>query len=216
MQSFSSILDNNSQPTSSFKKNKKDNYTCEAHQNNYLSYCNDCKKDICLFCEKSHNNHEIVLFGKLIPDIDDCKNNLIELKNNLEQFKKSVKKAIEKLNEIINKIIDNCESNYKVSNIIISNFDIKNLNFNLLHNINEMNNKNKIINNDLIELNNVENIYTKINLISNLYDKIYIQKKDIIVINLNDYNNNRIKNNNEILLKKLDEINIGNINEKKI
>ncbi len=78
-----------------------------------------------------------------------------------------------------------------------------------------MNNKNKIINNDLIEFNNVENVYKKINLISFLYDKIYIQKKDIIGTNLNDYNNKEIKNNNEILLKKIDEINIGNINEKK-
>ena len=75
-------------------------------------------KKICLFCEKSHNNHEIISFGKLIPDIDECKKNLIELKNNLEQFKKIIKKAIEKLNEIINKIIDNCESNYKKAIIL--------------------------------------------------------------------------------------------------
>ena len=202
VQSHTSTIDNNSQSTLSFNTNKKDKYLCDAHQNNYSSYCNDCKKDICLFCEKSHNNHEIVSFGKLIPDIDKCKNNLIELKNNLEQFKKSIKKAIEKLNEIINKIIDNCESNYKTGNNIISNLNIKNLNFNLLHNINEINDKNNFINNDLIKLNNAENIYEKISLISNLYDKIYIQKG--------------IKSNNENLIKKKDENNIGNIKEKKL
>ena len=216
VQSHTSTIDNNSQATSTFNTNKKDKYICDTHQNNYSSYCNDCKKDICLFCEKSHNNHEIISFGKLIPDIDKCKNNLIELKNNLEQFKKNIKKAIEKLNEIINKIIDNCESNYKTGNNIISNFDIKNLNFNLLHNINEINDKNNFINNDLIRLNNAENIYEKISLISTLYDKIYVQKKDIIGTKLNDYNQKGIKNNNENLLKKKDEINIGTINEKKL
>ena len=92
VQFHTSTIDNNSQDSSSFVTNKKDNYICESHQNNYASFCNDCKKDICLFCEKSHNNHEIVSFGKLIPDIDKCENNLIELKNNLEQFKKSIKK----------------------------------------------------------------------------------------------------------------------------
>ena len=66
------------------------------------------KKIYAYLAQKSHNNHKIVSFGKLIPDIDKCKNNLIRLKNNLEQFKKSIKKATKKLNEIINKIIDNC------------------------------------------------------------------------------------------------------------
>lgn len=68
---------NNLNKISSVNSNENQNYLCKKNNRNYSSYCNSCKKDIFLFCEKSHNNHEIISFGKLIPDIDDFKKILI-------------------------------------------------------------------------------------------------------------------------------------------
>ena len=56
------------------------NYICEEHNKEYNSYCNDCIQNLCLFCEKNHKNHNIVTFGQLLPDIDNKRNYLKELK----------------------------------------------------------------------------------------------------------------------------------------
>ena len=41
------------------KYNEK-NYKCEIHLKGYNSYCLQCEKNICILCEKQHNEHEII------------------------------------------------------------------------------------------------------------------------------------------------------------
>ena len=48
-------------------------YICDEHNNKYNSYCMKCKKDICILCEKEHNNHKMINNGKLIPNIAEYK-----------------------------------------------------------------------------------------------------------------------------------------------
>ena len=44
------------------------NYICEEHNKIYIAYCNDCKQNICMYCEQNHNKHNIINYGKLIPN----------------------------------------------------------------------------------------------------------------------------------------------------
>ena len=50
------------------------NYICEEHNKIYIAYCNDCKLNICMYCEQKHNKHNIINYGKLIPN----KNNILK------------------------------------------------------------------------------------------------------------------------------------------
>ena len=49
-------------------------FICNLHFESYSSYCKDCKKDICLYCEKEHNNHKFISYGGIIPDINKLNN----------------------------------------------------------------------------------------------------------------------------------------------
>ena len=71
-------------------------YICDIHNENYIKYCNTCKKNICMFCFNQHNNHEIILYDNIIPDIDNIKNEMIKLKNSIDIFKSDIKIMINK------------------------------------------------------------------------------------------------------------------------
>ena len=49
-------------------------YICERHNKFYVKYCNSCKINICLFCYKKHDTHEIISYENIIPDIDELEN----------------------------------------------------------------------------------------------------------------------------------------------
>jgi hypothetical protein len=52
--------------------------TCQIHLSQYFGYCDNCKENICMFCQsENHQNHSIILLSNiLIP------------KNQLDFFKK--------------------------------------------------------------------------------------------------------------------------------
>ena len=58
-------------------------YICDIHNKEYAFYCNECKKDICMYCENDHNNHELISYGKIMPNIDEIKIKMEELKENI-------------------------------------------------------------------------------------------------------------------------------------
>ena len=133
-------------------------YLCDKHNKIYNSYCMKCKKNICISCEQEHNNHKLIADGNLIPNSDEYK----EYKNKLNELRKSINKLKENINEIIdnlNKVTENIELYYKISNEIIKNYDDRNLNYEILYNINEINISNNNIIKDINNINNENNIY---------------------------------------------------------
>ena len=76
-------------------------YICEIHNENYIKYCNKCKSNICMLCFNQHNEHDIIQYENIIPNIVDIKNSLIKLKNSINIFKSNIKIMIYKLNEVI-------------------------------------------------------------------------------------------------------------------
>ena len=93
-------------------------FICENHNDNYNSYCKNCKINLCKFCEKNHNSHEIISYGKLVPDINDIKKKNDELKKKVIKFKNDIIKIINLLNEVI----ENIEQYYKIINYITNNY----------------------------------------------------------------------------------------------
>ena len=83
--------------------NKIDKYdsTCLKHLSQYYGYCTDCKENICMFCQdENHKNHSIILLSKiLIP-----KNQLENLKNNIQNSQKIRSDIEEKINNLIKEL----------------------------------------------------------------------------------------------------------------
>lgn len=124
-------------------KYEQKNYYCQQHFSNYIKYCKQCKKNMCIQCEKEHKNHNTLFFGDI----------LVEKEKYIQEMN-FLRKLIEKLNEEINNIInllmnasENINNYYKIANDIIKNYNIENLNYNLLKNINEFSECNNTIKN---------------------------------------------------------------------
>ena len=167
------------------------NYLCDLHHCKYNSYCKSCKKNICVECEQIHQNHNIIYYGKLLPKIDSLKLKLDELRKNIDEFKIKINSLI----NILNKEVESLEKFYKINSGIILNYDVKNLNYELLKNINSVNNCNINIIKDLVKVNEDSNMINKFKKIYNIYKKI--NDKDYIEIKVND--NNEEKENKKII-----------------
>ena len=51
-----------------------------------MSYCNDCKTNLCKKCESNHNNHSIIYFQDLALN----KNHENKIKEKIEDFRKKL------------------------------------------------------------------------------------------------------------------------------
>ena len=100
------------------------NYLCKKHNDFYVKYCYKCKMNICLICENEHKNHNNIYYGEIVPNDNENKKYLKELRNSIDLFKNNIKDIINKLN----KTIDNIEIYYNIINNIINNYNIKNRN----------------------------------------------------------------------------------------
>ena len=176
-------------------------FICENHNDNYSAYCKNCKINLCKFCEKDHAFHEILSYGKLLPEINDLKIKNEELKKAINEFKNDVEEIINSFNTVI----ENIEQYSKIINYITNNYNIKRINYEILHNIKEIYNydiKKDLIN--IIEDNNTQN---KIKNILDIYNKISNKDKNKINIiykigdNISDiqiFGEDFVKNNKSI------------------
>ena len=167
-------------------------YKCNLHNEKYNYYCKTCKENICNICKNNHNNvHEIICFETIMPNIEEYKKNIEELKTTIDKFYDS-------LTSKINQVKQNIEYHYKINKDLIYNFDINKLNYEGIQNIQYIN-KSSI--NIIEKLNdyNQNNILKIINQIDNFYNNYItiIYKKnndDPIKIFGNDF----VKNNKEL------------------
>ena len=110
------------------------NYICEQHNKSYNGYCEDCKENICMYCEQNHNEHNIITYGKLIPDDNKRKNILKELEEKKVKLNNDINNIIMKLNKVKN----NFEIYYNINKNIINNFNKEKINYEILYNINNI------------------------------------------------------------------------------
>lgn len=167
------------------------NYICEKHSYPYTFYCKVCHNNICILCEKDHSGHEIVSYGKILPDENALKNKMKDFRNKIDLFNKDIIKII----DILNNLIENIELLYKINEDILKNNNYKN--YEMINNLSAIKfddyieDLNKIINDNNManKFKNIMSIYYKIkpiNIIktintkkktSNLIDKKNTEKK---------------------------------------
>ena len=85
----------------------------------YISFCKDCKINLCDFCEIEHNKN-------------NKNNNKNELRIKIDYLKFEINDII----NILNIIKDNMEIYFNINNNIINNYDLKNKNYEILMNLN--------------------------------------------------------------------------------
>ena len=184
----------------------KMNYICNIHNESFISYCDYCKINLCMQCEESHNNHQVIEYRSIMPKKAKIEEDLKELKNNIDKIKEYINKII----DILNEINRNFEIYYKINLDIINNYDIYNRNYQIFQNINEINNNINI--KDFDELLNENNIQNQFNILLDIYKKMTDKNN-----NKYEDENNKMKNENNYQIndKKKNNIdkvdNIGNI-----
>ena len=141
-------------------------YICNKHDENYTSYCEECKVNICTLCDK-HKNHKRINFMDILP----IKKELIKKKKTLFNFINMFKTDINNLINILNDVKDKMDIYYQINENIIDNYENKCRNYETIYYLNQFQ-KNDIINRiyEVLEspsmkdkFNNIFDIYSKMN-----------------------------------------------------
>ena len=176
------------------------NYICEEHNKSYHSYCKNCNKNMCVLCEKEHEEHEIIYLHKMIKsDKKELMEKAKRIKNAVNLFVKDIKMIINKLNLVK----ENMKSFYELNYNIIYNYDEKNINYQVLKNIDEIR-KSEIFLEVLDLINNEKDIYKKFQYSYDLYSKM-IYKSEINII----YKVNKLQEDLKIFGEDFVKINKG-------
>jgi hypothetical protein len=136
-------------------------FTCDIHYESYISYCENCKRDICLSCEMEHGEHKVTSYGSILPNLKKVKEENSNLFNKKEQFKNDIKEIINKLNNLI----ENIDSYFKIYEDIINSYGNKKRNYYLLKNIHDISLFNNNFIQDMNKIINEIDLKHKINLL---------------------------------------------------
>jgi hypothetical protein len=80
-------------------------FKCNKHNEEFISYCNDCNINLCYNCERNHSKHKRIY----LKQIKMKENKIEEIKNNLKEFKDILNKYKEKIKEMNILYIDICK-----------------------------------------------------------------------------------------------------------
>ena len=195
---------------------EKKNYICENDGEHFTSYCQTCKKNLCVSCENDHSQHEVIPFSKLMKN----KNELIKQNTNLKKDVDNFKKIINDITEKLNKVRDNIDIYFDINKMLINSTKRTYRNYEELVSINEINNNNTI-QTDINSIINENNINNQIKGIMEMYKKMEFEEEiqNPSQNNENNDNNtniNQVVNNNNIINNEQNQIqenqNNNNIN----
>ena len=144
---------------------EKKNYFCKFHNELYVSYCENCKSNLCMQCVIEHNGHQFIDFKDIVSNKNEFQNKLIKFKEKIDKMNNIITKMI----AILYKVNENMKNYFEIYNEIIKNYEIKNRNYEMFKNINYIQNTihfeevDKIINNNNIyfQFENIINIFNK-------------------------------------------------------
>ena len=112
--------------------NFKDKYfICEKHNKEFYSYCETCKKDICILCTSEHKNHKNIIYSTIISDETKIKDIKLEVDYLIPSINKRFRMIISRLDNIMK----NYEVYIKFIQRILENYNLNNINYNILQNI---------------------------------------------------------------------------------
>jgi len=125
------------------------NYFCKLHNGQkYISYCKTCKLNICFSCSEKHDGHIIKKKEEKIKEMKKLRLKIDDMTN-----------MINSMINICNKVLENIEIFYNLEMDVLNNYNINNLNYEILQNINDINTNINKLNEDIDELINDDNLY---------------------------------------------------------
>ena len=83
---FCSICKDNHDKTHNIGNYDEKEYKCIKHDETFIKYCKDCKKNLCYKCKNEHKKHDIVSFEDIEPDLDEKKEELKKLRNLIDNL----------------------------------------------------------------------------------------------------------------------------------
>jgi len=147
------------------------NYLCHMHGQNYTSYCQECEKNVCSKCDINHNkDHNFVYYREIIKN--QKKDNTNELKIIIDRFKNEIEDYIDKFKNILS----NLDIYLNISNNINNN-NYNNKNYQILMNINKINEYNEIVISNLNQIISENDIGKKFKYLSQMYEKMFNKEK---------------------------------------
>ena len=154
-------------------------YICNKHNENYISYCEECKMNLCLFCNE-HKNHKRIMFTDILPNKEELNHIKEEFNKNIKLFIKEMEILKKLILTVLNEVKNKMNIYYQINEDIINNYNENNINYETIYYLNQFqNNNNNFINEikNLIECSGVKN---KFNNIYNFYNKMNIDEIGII------------------------------------
>ena len=182
--------------------------TCLEHLTNYSKYCKDCKKNICIKCQRAHHmGHQLIDLGEILPipeEIEDGKKIFESKKEKLLKLKELIYNWVEEFKTKLKTLYDLIDAQIEINENILKKFKTDLMNYQMIENFNYFSsreNLDKYSSNELISFALEKNWLPKTFLISQILTKIEkpIEIKDEEPKNQNDNRvniNNNINNNN--------------------
>jgi len=181
---------------------RKMDINCFLHNSKYNYFCKKCNENICDVClDNDHKEHDIIKFENIRiknEEIEKIKDNIKIERDNINEAIKIFNEKISSLQNKFMELIQNRKKLNKFKSNIIGTLEIKGINYQILHNINELKFEEKInINNNLSELDYIQKIFSFLkgpqseNDINIKNDKIKDNEQNVhqIKINQNDLDN---------------------------
>ena len=168
-------------------------YLCKKHNEKYITYCDNCKINLCALCEP-HKSHNKITYSDVLPNKEELFEKKKELKDKIYLINNDIKVLI----NILNSVMNNINIYYKINEDIIDNYNNnENLNYETIYYLNQFKADDSILNelNKIIECNNIKD---KFNNIFNIYTKMNIDEINIIY----KVTNKEVKLFNESFIKK--------------
>ena len=191
----------------------KAHYFCGKHNEVFTNYCEDCNKNLCTLCLSEHSKHKMILLADLLTNKDDLMNKFNEFKNAISSLNNIINNMIFELNNIKETMSLYC----KIKEFLITNYEEKERNYEILFNINELTKDNDDIITDICHINNIKILKDKISNLFDIYNRKFINEIKM-TINFRDRNEIYFLTYNSIIYKDSKNelyINNKNINIKK-
>ena len=175
---------------------------CQKHLNfKYISYCFECKKNLCSKCEEEHMNHNKINLNSIKPndiEVNLFKKNIKKKEKNLFDLIENIQNWKQELDKGINILIKIMQNIFNLKEFIINNYDLKknNQNYNYIQNYNNIKTLDFIfpeLNDFSSKIDFKQKGYDIIDAINNINDKIEENKKKMKLVEEKENNDNIIE-----------------------
>ena len=124
-------------------------YYCTDHFNKFISYCKNCKMNLCNECEQEHKKgHDIKKFDAINLDVEPIKKNLEEIR----QKTRDLKLIVNQIKNLLDGAVSIIEKYYTIAQDLITKYETYNKslkNFQVIESIEYLTVSNKEIMDDL-------------------------------------------------------------------